>query len=56
MDGLVTMEDRIKTLLGLEIVDEKDRIIDMQQYARERWNERRAKYNIIDNAGENNSK
>ncbi len=55
MDGLVTMEDIIETLLGLEIVDEKDRIIDMQQYARERWNERRAKYNIIDNSGENNT-
>ncbi len=56
MDGLVTMEDIIETLIGLEIVDEKDRIIDMQQYARERWNERRAKYNIIDNSGENTSK
>ena len=50
MDGIVTMEDIIETLLGLEIVDEKDRIIDMQQYARERWNERKAKYNIIDNS------
>ena len=50
MDGIVTMEDIIETLLGLEIVDEKDRIIDMQQYARERWNERKAKYNILDNS------
>jgi CBS domain containing-hemolysin-like protein len=41
MDGIVTMEDIIETLLGLEIVDEKDTITDMQKYARERWIKRR---------------
>ncbi len=39
-DGIVTMEDVIETLLGLEILDEKDTIADLQQYARERWEER----------------
>ena len=48
LDGIVTMEDIIETLLGLEIVDEKDTIIDMQKFARERWNTRQAKYNLID--------
>ena len=49
MGGIVTMEDIIETLIGLEIVDERDRITDMQQYARERWNERKTKYNILNN-------
>ena len=40
--GLVTMEDIIETLLGLEIMDESDSIEDMQKLARKNW-ERRAK-------------
>ena len=44
IDGIVTMEDIIETLLGLEIIDETDTIIDMQKYARDRWKERQAKY------------
>lgn len=40
--GLVTMEDIIETLLGLEIMDESDSIEDMQLLARKNW-ERRAK-------------
>lgn len=52
MDGIVTMEDIIETMLGLEIVDERDKFTDMQQYARERWNERKIKYDILDDLGE----
>lgn len=37
--GIVTMEDCIETMLGTEIVDEKDTITDMQEYAREQWKE-----------------
>lgn len=35
--GIVTMEDIIETLLGLEIMDESDTIADMQQQARRNW-------------------
>lgn len=37
MEGIVTLEDVIETLLGLEITDEFDIQIDMQQFAKERW-------------------
>jgi CBS domain containing-hemolysin-like protein len=40
--GVVTMEDIIETLLGLEIMDESDAVADMQLQARKNW-ERRAK-------------
>jgi len=40
--GIVTMEDIIETLLGLEIMDESDNVEDMQMLARKNW-ERRAK-------------
>lgn len=48
LEGIVTMEDVIETLLGLEIVDENDTVTDMQKYARERWKTRQAKYNVIE--------
>jgi len=34
MDGILTMEDVLETLLGLEIVDEGDKAVDMQALAR----------------------
>ncbi len=37
MSGLVTLEDAIETLLGVEIVDEYDSVTDMRQYALEQW-------------------
>jgi len=48
LDGIVTMEDIIETLLGLEIIDEKDTVVDMQKYARDKWRERQTKYNLLD--------
>lgn len=38
--GIATMEDVIETLLGLEIIDEHDKEIDMQQHAKMKWEER----------------
>lgn len=52
MDGIVTMEDIIETLLGIEIVDEGDIVTNMQQYARKKWNERRAKYDFLNDSEE----
>ena len=49
LDGIVTMEDIIETLLGLEIVDEKDTVTDMQKYAKDKWREKYAKYNMAYN-------
>jgi CBS domain containing-hemolysin-like protein len=39
--GLVTLEDAIETLLGVEIVDELDQVTDMRQYALDQWNLRK---------------
>ena len=38
--GLLTMEDIIETVLGDEIVDERDVVVDMQQLARDKWHRR----------------
>ena len=38
--GLVTMEDVVETLLGLEITDEVDATTDLQVLAREKWEQR----------------
>ena len=34
--GIVTLEDIIETLLGLEIVDETDTVVDLQVLAKKR--------------------
>ncbi|WJJ97155.1 CNNM domain-containing protein [Algibacter luteus] len=48
VSGLVTMEDVIETLLGLEIMDESDNVSDLQLLARKSWKTRAKKLGIID--------
>jgi CBS domain containing-hemolysin-like protein len=47
VSGLVTMEDVIETLLGLEIMDESDTDSDMQQLARKNWEDRAKRIGIV---------
>lgn len=44
--GLVTLEDAIETLLGVEIMDETDDVEDMRKFALERWEKRKAELQI----------
>ncbi len=37
VQGIVTIEDLIESLLGLEIVDERDKTVDMQKLAKKNW-------------------
>jgi CBS domain containing-hemolysin-like protein len=48
MAGIVTMEDVIETLLGMEIVDEVDGEADMQVLARRQWERRAKKLGLIE--------
>ena len=41
--GLVTLEDAIETLLGVEIVDETDSVVDMRKLALDNWRKKRLK-------------
>jgi CBS domain containing-hemolysin-like protein len=40
MEGVVTLEDVVETLIGIEIVDEADHAVDMRKVAREKWTQR----------------
>ncbi|RNC88242.1 MAG: HlyC/CorC family transporter [Winogradskyella sp.] len=48
VSGLVTMEDVIETLLGLEIMDESDNVSDLQMLARKSWETRAKRLGIIE--------
>lgn len=41
--GLVSLEDAVETLLGVEIVDELDSVVDMRKYALDQWQQRKQK-------------
>lgn len=46
MRGIVTLEDAVETLIGIEIVDEADQIDDMRRLARQKWEERMQRIGI----------
>jgi len=48
VSGLVTMEDVIETLLGLEIMDESDNVSDLQLLARRSWEARAKRLGLIE--------
>lgn len=48
VSGLVTMEDVIETLLGLEIMDESDNVENLQQLARKNWEGRAKRLGLIE--------
>lgn len=45
--GLVTLEDLVETLVGMEIVDEADAVTDMQELARKQWKSRAYRMGLI---------
>jgi CBS domain containing-hemolysin-like protein len=49
--GLVTTEDVVETLLGMEIVDEMDKVQDMQAMARQQWAKRAKALGLEVNGG-----
>lgn len=48
VSGLVTMEDVIETLLGVEIMDESDNVADLQMLARKSWEIRAKRLGLIE--------
>ncbi|CAM1342270.1 CNNM domain-containing protein [Tenacibaculum amylolyticum] len=48
VSGIVTQEDAIETLLGLEIMDESDNVADLQSLARKSWEQRAKRLGIIE--------
>ena len=53
VNGLVTQEDVIETLLGLEIMDESDSVADLQALARKSWENRAKRMGIIKDGNTN---
>ena len=51
MAGIVTMEDVMETLLGLEITDESDSTEDMQALARKNWEARARRIGLFEDRG-----
>ena len=46
--GLVTMEDLFETIIGIEIIDESDDVVDLRKLARKKWEERARALGLLD--------
>ncbi len=46
--GLVTMEDLLETIIGVEITDESDAFEDLRKYARDKWEERAKRLGVME--------
>ena len=44
--GVVSLEDVVETILGVEIMDEQDKVANLRSYARKLWRERAAKMGL----------
>jgi CBS domain containing-hemolysin-like protein len=55
VSGLVTMEDVIETLLGIEIMDESDNVADLQMLARKSWEARAKRLGLIEEGKSQNA-
>jgi CBS domain containing-hemolysin-like protein len=52
MEGVLTLEDVLETLIGIEIVDEMDKVEDMRKLARKLWRKRASEMGLdIDKPG-----
>ncbi len=52
VSGIVSMEDVIETLLGMEIMDESDTYSNMQELARKNWEKRAQRMGILEDKKE----
>lgn len=47
VQGIVTLEDMIETLMGMEIVDEREQSSDMQEMAKQKWQDRMLNHDLL---------
>ena len=53
--GIVTMEDLLETIVGVEVVDETDETTDMQHFARQLWQKRAKALGLVPESDDDSS-